>query len=121
MKNLKILLLFVFVATTMFSYSQRAVPLSSQFSYMQPPLVLLSPDNKYRTEAEITYEQDVIEEKEINDSEMIEWKSLPTKEKIKRKSVDGANVPENIYFPTIYSQERLTSKISIEGLQSSEE
>ena len=121
MKNLKILLLFVFFATTLFSYSQRAVPLNSEFSYMQPPLVLLSPDNKYRTEAEITYEQDVIEERKVNDSEMIEWKSLPTKEKIKRKSVDGANVPENIYFPTLYSLKRLTSKISIEGLQSSEE
>jgi len=121
MKNQKIILSIVLFAFTMLSYAQRAVPLSAQFSYMQPPLVQLSPDNTYRTEAEITYEQEVNEEKEINDSELIEWKSLPTKEKIKRKAADGANVPENVYFPTIYSQERLTSKIAIEGLQTSQE
>ena len=86
MKNQKIILSIVLFAFTMFSYAQRAVPLSAQFSYMQPPLVQLSPDNTYRTEAEITYEQEVNEEKEINDSELIEWKSLPTKEKIKRKA-----------------------------------
>jgi hypothetical protein len=121
MKNHKIILSFILFAVTIFSYAQRAVPLSSQFSYMQPPLVLLSKDNSFRTEAEITYEQEVNEEKETNDYEMIEWKSLPTKEKIKRKATDGANVPENAYFPTIYSQERLTSKIAIEGLQTSQE
>jgi len=121
MKNHKLILSFILFAVTIFSYAQRAVPLSSQFSYMQPPLVLLSQDNTFRTEAEITYEQEVNEEKETNDSEMIEWKSLPTKEKIKRKATDGANVPENAYFPTIYSQERLTSKIAIEGLQTSQE
>ena len=121
MKNHKIILSFILFAVTMFSYAQRAVPLSSQFSYMQPPLVLLSQDNTFRTEAEIIYEQEVNEEKETNDYDMIEWKSLPTKEKIKRKATDGANVPENAYFPTIYSQERLTSKIAIEGLQTSQE
>ena len=121
MKNHKIILSFIFFAVTIFSYAQRAVPLSARFSYMQPPLVLLSQDKTYRTEAEVTYEQEVNEEKEINDSEMIIWKSLPTKEKIKRKATDGANVPENAYFPTIYSQERLTSKIKIEGLQTSQD
>ena len=104
-----------------FAFGQNPKQMRISFDYIQPPQVLLSSDFKYSSSGSVTYEEEVLMEKAENDVAMEEWNSLSMTKKLKRKSVDGSNLPYNKYFPTIHSSDRLTSFVSIEGLNKSQD
>jgi len=99
---------------------QNPKALRSSFDFVQPPQSMLSKDFKYSSAGSVTYEEEVKIEKEENDYALEEWNSLKMNQKLKIKAVDGSNLPYNKYFPTIHSSARLTSFVSIEGLDKSE-
>ena len=99
---------------------QNPKALRSSFDFVQPPQSMLSKDFKYSSSGSVTYEEEIKIEKEENDYALEEWNSLKMNQKLKRKAVDGGNLPYNKYFPTIHSSDRLTSFVSIEGLDKSE-
>ncbi|MDG1881970.1 MAG: hypothetical protein P8I92_06735 [Schleiferiaceae bacterium] len=99
---------------------QNPKALRSSFDFVQPPQSMLSKDFKYSSSGSVTYEEEIKIEKEENDYALEEWNSLKMNQKLKIKAVDGSNLPYNKYFPTIHSSARLTSFVSIEGLDKSE-
>jgi hypothetical protein len=101
-------------------FGQNPKALRSSFDFVQPPQSMLSKDFKYSSSGSVTYEEEVKIEKEENDYALEEWNSLKMNQKLKIKAVDGSNLPYNKYFPTIHSSARLTSFVSIEGLDKSE-
>jgi hypothetical protein len=101
-------------------FGQNPKALKSSFDFVQPPQSMLSKDFKYSSSGSVTYEEEIKIEKEENDYALEEWNSLKMNQKLKRKAVDGGNLPYNKYFPTIHSSDRLTSFVSIEGLDKSE-
>lgn len=101
-------------------FGQNPKALRSNFDFVQPPQSMLSKDFKYSSSGSVTYEEEVKIEKEENDYALEEWNSLKMNQKLKIKAVDGSNLPYNKYFPTIHSSARLTSFVSIEGLDKSE-
>ena len=101
-------------------FGQNPKALRSSFDFVQPPQSMLSKDLKYSSSGSVTYEEEVKIEKEENDYALEEWNSLKMNQKLKIKAVDGSNLPYNKYFPTIHSSARLTSFVSIEGLDKSE-
>ena len=99
---------------------QNPKALRSSFDFVQPPQSMLSKDFKYSSSGSVTYAEEIKIEKEENDYALEEWNSLKMNQKLKIKAVDGSNLPYNKYFPTIHSSARLTSFVSIEGLDKSE-
>ena len=111
----------ILFVSCIFAFGQNPKQMRISFDYIQPPQVLLSSDFKYSSSGSVTYEEEVLMEKAENDAAMEEWNSLSMTKKLKRKSVDGSNLPYNKYFPTIHSSDRLTSFVSIEGLNKSQD
>ena len=104
-----------------FANAQKPIPFKSEFTYFQPPSNFLSESGTFSVSASLVYEEEVTEQLKDYALEMVDWKLLPAKEKLKRRSLDKANLPENKYFPTIHGEERITNAIQIVGFEISDD
>ena len=96
-----------------FANAQKPIPFKSEFTYFQPPSNFLSESGTFRVSASLVYEEEVTEQLKDYALEMVDWKLLPAKEKLKRRSLDKANLPENKYFPTIHGYHHRTICLAV--------
>ena len=116
-KKFTFLILFLFA--TFLLNAQRVFKETAKFEYNSLPFVKISTDKTYSRSGVITYEKDVIKEKEDLAIATEEWNNKTNKEKLGAKIVGGgatADPTKFNYFPTIFSSDRLTGFININGL-----
>jgi hypothetical protein len=116
-KNLTLLITFLFA--TFLLNAQRVFKEKSNFEYNSLPFIKISEDKTYSRSGVITYEEDVIKEKEELAVATEEWNKKSAGDKLSEKIVGGgatADPTKFNYFPTIFSSDRLTGFININGL-----
>jgi len=118
--NFHLFLSLIFISV-FFANAQKPIPAKSEFTYFQPPSNFLSESGIFRVSVSLVYEEEVKEQLKDYALEMVDWKLLPAKEKLKRSSLDKANLSENKYFPTIHGEIRITNAIQIVGFEISDD
>ena len=80
------LFLSLIFISVFFANAQKPIPFKSEFTYFQPPSNFLSESGTFSVSASLVYEEEVTEQLKDYALEMVDWKLLPAKEKLKRRT-----------------------------------